>query len=87
MRWMRAKKVIEEHFQNGRLPLGMAGVCVPNSQWGHSEFRCQKGAQVCAICAGNQRTERHMCEVATYGRIGKVCGHPAIKRTNCVGDH
>ena len=95
-RWMRSKKAIEEHFQMGWLSPGEAEVYVPNmadtlchlcSQWGNSEFQCRKGAPVCANCAGNYRTERHKCEVATYGRIGKVCAHPAIKCTNCVANH
>ena len=62
-------------------------LCRVCSQWGNSEFRSRQGAPVCAICAGNHLAERHKCEVATYGRTGKVCAHTAIKCTNCIGNH
>jgi len=124
MRWMRSKRVIEEHYQHGRLPLGKASVVfkvpgkavgqallkemwvagnkfkaevfIPNradtlcgicSQWGHSEHRCRKGAPVCGICSGAHRTEGHRCEVATCGKIGRVCPHAAMKCPNCGGNH
>jgi len=124
MRWMRSKRVIEEHFRNGKLPQGAASVvfkvpgkevgkkllsemwvagnkfqalpfiadradtlCSICSQWGHSEFRCQKGARVCAICAGPHRTEDHRCEVVTCGKTGKVCTHSEMQCPNCGGRH
>lgn len=116
MRWMRSRKLIEQHFQDGKLPKGAVSVifkvlskavgkklltemwvagnryrdlpyipdkadtlCSICSQWGHSEFLCQNGAWVCAICAGPHRMEDHRCEVATCGKTGKVCTHTAMK--------
>ena len=124
MRWMRSRKLIEQHFQVGKLPKGAASVvfkvpskavgkklltemwvagnkfralpyipdkadtlCSICSQWGHSEFRCQKGTPTCAICAGPHRTSDHRCEVATCGRVGKICGHTTMKCANCGGKH
>lgn len=62
-------------------------LCRLCSQWGHSEFRCQRGAAVCAICAGDHWTEGHKCEVATCGKIGRVCAHTAMMCPNCGGNH
>jgi len=125
MRWMRSRKVLEQHYQDGRLPqnaatvvfkvcskaagekllteMWVAGVkfraipfiadradtlCGRCSRWGHSEFRCYWGGPpVCTICAGPHRTEGHKCEVATCGKIGKVCTHTAMKCSNCGGCH
>jgi len=62
-------------------------LCIICSQWGHSEFRCQKGALACAICAGPHRAQDHRCKVATCGKTGKVCAHTAMKCPNCGGRH
>jgi len=62
----------------------LCGMC---GQWGHSEFRCQRGSATCTICAGSHRTEEHRCEVATCGKVGKVCPHMEMKCPNCRGRH
>jgi len=56
-------------------------------QWGHSEFRCQRATATCTICAGTYRTEEHRCEVATCGKVRKVCPHTEMKCPNCRGGH
>jgi hypothetical protein len=125
MRWMRAKRHIEQRYQAGTLPQNAASVvfkvcgkaagkglltemwvagvkfkalpfiadradtlCGRCSGWGHSEFRChQGGAPACSICSGQHRTEDHRCEVATCGKVGKVCPHTAMKCPNCGRGH
>jgi len=124
MRWMQSKRVIEEHFQSGKLPQGAALVVfkvpgkeagkkllsemwvagnklralpfIPNradtlcgacSQRGHAEVRCQERAPTCAICAGPHRTDAHKCEVATCGKIGRVCPDAMMNCPNCGGGH
>jgi len=62
-------------------------LCGNCSQWGHSEFRCQKPTATCAICAGSHRTEKHRCEVATCGMEGKGCPHTDMECPNCGGGH
>jgi len=62
----------------------LCGVC---GRWGHSEFRCQRGVATCTICAENHRTEKHRCQVATCGKVGKVCPHTEMKCPNCGGRH
>jgi len=60
---------------------GMCGRC------GHSKFQCQQGSATCTICADSHRTEEHRCEVASYGKTGKVCPHMEMKCLNCGGRH
>ena len=62
----------------------LCGVC---RRWGHLEFRCQRGVATCTICAGSHRTEEHRCQVATCGKVGKVCRHTEMKCPNCGGRH
>jgi len=62
----------------------LCGVC---GRWGHSEFRCQRGVATCTICADSHRTEEHRCQVATCGKVGKVCPHTEMKCPNCGGRH
>jgi hypothetical protein len=63
----------------------LCGIC---SQWGHSEYRCQRqSGAVCGICAGNHRTEGHRCDVATCGAIGRGCQHVVPECSNCGGSH
>ena len=62
----------------------LCGMC---GQWGHSELRCQRGSAIYTICVGSHRTEVHRCEVATCGKVGKVCPHTEIKCPNCGGRH
>jgi len=62
----------------------LCGMC---GRWGHSEFQCQRGSATCTICAGSHRTEEHQCEVATCGKVGKVCPHTEMKCPNCRGRH
>ena len=119
------QKVIEEHYQAGRLPQNAASVVfkVPNKaagkklteemwvagnkfkalafipnrtdtlgtrccQWGHAEAQCHSGGKpVCGISSVEHRTETHMCEVATCGKIGKVCAHAVMRYPNCKGNH
>jgi len=73
--WVAGNKFKGEVY----IPNSADTLCSICSQWGHSECRCQKGAPVCAICAGGHRTEAHKCKVATRGTIGKVCAHTAMK--------
>ena len=60
----------------------LCGMC---GWWGHSEFQCQRGSATCTMCAGSHRTEEHRCEVATCGKVGKVCPHTEMKCPNCRG--
>ena len=62
----------------------LCGMC---ERWGQSEFRCQRGAATCTICAGRHRTEEHRCEVATCDQVGKVCLHTEMKCPNYGGRH
>jgi len=62
-------------------------LCGNCSQWGHSEFRCQKPTATCAICTGSHRTEKHRCEVATCRMEGKGCPHTDMECPNCGGGH
>jgi hypothetical protein len=62
-------------------------MCSLCCSWGHSEFSCQQGIPSCSICAGSHRTEAHRCEVATCGRVGKVCSHSKLQCANCGGNH
>ena len=62
----------------------LCGAC---GRWGHSEFRCQRGVATCTICADSHRTEEHRCQVATCGKVGKVCPHTEMKCPNCGGRH
>jgi len=62
-------------------------LCSMCGQWGHSEFWCQRATTMYAICTGTHRTEKHWCEVATCGKVGKVCPHMEMKCPNCGGGH
>jgi len=62
----------------------LCGAC---GQWGHSEFQCQQGVATCTICADSHRTEEHRCQVATCGKVGKVCPHTEMKCPNSGGCH
>ena len=62
----------------------LCGTC---GWWGHSEFRCQRGMATCTICADSHRTEEHWCQVATCGKVGKVCPHTEMYCPNCRGRH
>jgi len=62
-------------------------LCSNCSQWGHSEFRCRQTGTTCAICTGSHMTENHKCEVATCGKVGKVCSHTEMVCPNCGGSH
>jgi len=81
--WVAGNKFKAEVFIPNRADT-LCGIC---SQWGHSEHRCQKGTPVCAICSGAHRTEGHKCDVATCGKIGRVCPHVTMKCPNCGGNH
>jgi len=62
-------------------------LCGRCSEWGHSEFHCQKAALVCGICSGNHFTAGHRCEVATCGAIGRACPHAMMKCPGCGRNH
>jgi hypothetical protein len=89
-----AQKLLEEMWVAGNkfralpyIPDKADTLCGTCSQWGHSEFRCQQSVPTCTLCAGSHRTVEHRCEVATCGKIGKVCPHTEMKCPNCGGGH
>ncbi len=84
LRFGGAPKVVEKYWE-----AGPGSVCMSCAGIGHDRLgECGNRGLQCVICAGDHKTENHLCGVTGCNvKKGKICTHVTPKCANCGGHH
>jgi len=77
------------HTVEKYIPSGPDAFCDICCGWGHSAYRCERGATPsCLLCGEDHLTKAHRClEEGCQQKIGTACRHLKRKCCNCGGAH